>query len=97
MFNKMDSKLKKTIPVGFGILLIIITVISITKKPPKISNIELGQKEIIIDQAQFIIKPIINTVDDKSTITFIINLTSYQTPELLALNYKDASECVREH
>jgi hypothetical protein len=48
----------------------------------------LNQKEAIIDETQFVFRPILEHSGEFRTLKILCEITSYMNPEILNLNYK---------
>ena len=74
------------------LLIVVITCLGIgfvinNKNNNKIEKTFLSQKEEILEEAKFRLKPIVETQQNLNTLNIIVEITSYIYPELLTHNY----------
>lgn len=52
-------------------------------------KIILNQKEVVIDETQFVFKPMVEQSGDFRTLKILCEITSYMNPEILTLDYEN--------
>ena len=98
MFNQVAKRklivLISTLTICFSVI-----IINNLKENNKLEKKEIyQQKEVIIDEAQFIFKPIYEYRKKSKQMKFLVEITSYINEEIINLNYKKIAALeIEEH
>ena len=78
-----------TLIIAFGVCILFFVMNGYeSAERPIHKKIILSQKETVIDETQFVFKPIIEQSGELRTLKILCEITSYMNPEILKLNYE---------
>lgn len=85
----MEKRQFLTLIIAFGVCILFFVMNGYeSAERPIHKKIILNQKEAVIDETQFVFKPMIEQSGKLRTLKILCEITSYMNPEILKLNYE---------